>query len=512
MGSVFLIAGLLGRQRDGAVALVFAAAVMVGIEPQILWNISFQLSFLSMAGLVFVLPAFQSWCRNKIGPPSAATKYSSTLYKITIDSLCVTIVAILATAPIIAWNFGTFSLVALPANFFSIPSLPPIIIFAALVSITGVFIPILAQILGWITWLFITYFILIIQIFNELPFPALTINNLSTELVSGYYILLISFLLILNNRSKVTSYFTSILVRIEKSFVLASKIPFKVKKWSLVSLLILVVLVWTIVANIPDDKLHISFLDVGQGDAILIQTPHHQNILIDGGPSPQSINLELGKKLPFWNRTIDLVILTQPQSDHVTGLVEVLHKFKVQKIISSTTTNESFIYSQWLNTIQSSNINNLVVHSNQNIRLGNDLYVEVLHPPKSGFKSSGDNINNNGLILRLNYHAVSFLFTADISEEVEHFLISQRENLQSTVLKVAHHGSITSSSEEVLSVIDPEIAIISAGTNNLFNHPNSLVFERLKQRLGNDRLFLTQKHGTIEVETDGKKLWVKTER
>ncbi|GAH36022.1 unnamed protein product, partial [marine sediment metagenome] len=102
------------------------------------------------------------------------------------------------------------------------------------------------------------------------------------------------------------------------------------RKWLISALLLVSILIWAAVLTMPDDKLHVSFLDVGQGDAILIQTPGHQNILIDGGPDPQKINLELSKKLPFWDRTIDLMVSTQPQADHVTGLVEVLRRYKVK--------------------------------------------------------------------------------------------------------------------------------------------------------------------------------------
>jgi competence protein ComEC len=513
MGSMFLLAGLLGRQRDGSTALIFAAAIMVLIEPQVLWNVSFQLSFLSMAGLILILPPFQSWCRNKIGNPSSSHNYISSLHNITLDCLCVTIVAILATAPIIALNFGTFSIIALPANFFSVPSLPPIIITTALLSATGIIMPILAQFLSGIAWVFIGYFILVIQIFSKLPFPPLIINNISTLHVLGYYILLVMVILILNNRSRVTAYFKLTFSQTTRFLNNgASKIPMAGKKWSFLSLLLLAALVWSFVVNSQDDKLHVNFLDVGQGDAILVQTPNHRNILIDGGPSPQSINLELGKKLPFWDRTIDLMILTQPQSDHVTGLVEVLNNFKVKQVIGPLTSNESFIYSQWLKTIQSTNVRYDTAHAGQTIQLGNNLSVEVLHPPTNLFQDSKEDINNNSIILRLNYDKISFLFTADVTEEVELYLISQRANLRSTVLKVAHHGSLTSTSPGMLAVVNPEVAVVSVGNNNHFNHPHPEVIERLNQRLGENRLFLTSKRGTIQLQTDGQKIWVQTDR
>ena len=121
-------------------------------------------------------------------------------------------------------------------------------------------------------------------------------------------------------------------------------------------LFIATILIWLTIFTLPDKYLHVSFLDVGQGDAILVQTPNGQNILIDGGPSPQALCLELSKKLPFWERTIDLVISTQPQADHITGLIEILRRYNVKQIIEADTNYSSAIYQEWLDVINNNHI------------------------------------------------------------------------------------------------------------------------------------------------------------
>jgi len=244
--------------------------------------------------------------------------------------------------------------------------------------------------------------------------------------------------------------------------------------------------------------------------AILVQTPNRQDILIDGGPSPQAISLELGKKLSFWDRTIDLVVLTQPQADHITGLVEVLQYYKVKQVIEPRIAYSSAIYQQWLKLVEDKKIEYKIAHDGQEIDLGDGIKIEVLHPPSPLLQGTSDDIDNNGIVLRLSWNKVSFLFTADIGKEAEWYLIAQRANLKSTVLKVAHHGSRTSISPGFLAVVDPEVAAISVGTNNNFGHPHTEVVDRLTERLESDRLYLTSEHGTIELITDGKKLWVKT--
>ena len=284
------------------------------------------------------------------------------------------------------------------------------------------------------------------------------------------------------------------------------------KKWLIPPLLIIAILVWLVTLTMPGDKLHISFLDVGQGDAILIQTPNRQNILIDGGPDPQKLNLELSKKLPFWDRTIDLVVCTQPQADHITGLVEVLQRYKVKQVLEPGIPYASFIYREWLRLIEDKGIEYNMARAGQEIDLGNGIKLEVLNPPKALFEGTNDDVDNNGVVLRLSWGNLSFLFTADIRREAEFELIGQRANLNSTVLKVAHHGSRTSTFSQFLAAVGPEEAVISVGADNPFGHPSPEVVERLIDRLGEDSVYRTDENGAIEFITDGEKLWVKVEK
>ena len=284
------------------------------------------------------------------------------------------------------------------------------------------------------------------------------------------------------------------------------------KRWLTLALLVIAILIWSVALTTPDDKLHVSFLDVGQGDAILIQTPNRQNILIDGGPDPGAINLELGKKLPFWDRTIDLVASTQPHADHITGLVEVLERYKVKQVLESEVHYDSSIYREWLRLVEEKRIKHEVAWAGQRISLDNGIKIEVLNPPSPLFQGTSHDVDNNGVVLRLSWGEVSFLFTADIRQEAEFELIGQRANLRSTVLKVAHHGSKTSTTPQFLAAVDPEIAVISAGADNSFGHPSPEVVGRLEEMLGEDKVYLTSKNGTIEFITDGERLWVRGEK
>jgi competence protein ComEC len=513
MGSLFLIAVSLGRQRNGITALAFAAAVMVGIQPQILWSVSFQLSFLAMAGLIFLFPYFQAWGRRGVTAISGDKESLTTAGNLVTDGFALSLAAIVATWPLVAYNFGVVSLVGLPATFFSLPALPAIIVTTALVAFAGLFVPLLAQILGWLAWVFLSYLIFVVQAFDALPFSSFEVAAGDTwqVWVYVYYVFLAVIMVYLSHRKRLTG-FSSKLASAAKKMAGGMNRPWSrfPRKWLILPLLVVAILVWSVLLTMPDDRLHVTFLDVGQGDAILVQQGSQQ-VLIDGGPDPERINLELGKKLPFWDRTIELMISTQPHSDHITGLVEVLERYKVEQVLEPGAPYDSSIYHQWLELVEQKQIKHVIARAGQEIDLGNGLKIEVLNPPAAHFEGTSSDVDNNGVVLRLSWQEVSFLFTADIRQEAEFELVGQRANIRSTVLKVPHHGSKTSTTPQFLAAVDPEIAVISVGADNRFGHPSLEVVERLEEKLGQDRVYLTSEDGTIEFITDGERLWVRVE-
>ncbi len=511
MGSLFIIAVYLGRQGSGIIALAFAAAVMVGIQPGLLWTVSFQLSFLAMAGLILLYPDLQTWGRNGVARICGDRETLAAAGNMISDVFAVSLAATVAVAPLIAYNFGIVSLVGLPATFFALPALPFIIVTSGLVAFVGLVASVAAQILGWLAWLFLSYLVFLVQGFDALPHSSLEVARISPWYVLGYYAVLAGVIAFLNYRTRLANLSSRLTSGMQKA---AQSIP-KPRlgfspKWLVLPLLIVAALVWSVALTMPDDKLHVSFLDVGQGDAILIQTPNGQNILIDGGPDPQNINLELSEKLPFWDRTIDLVVCTQPQADHVTGLVEVLQRYNVEQVLDPGVSYDSAIYQEWVRLVKTKRIEYDATRAVQEIDLGNGVTMEVLNPPETLWEGTDDDVDNNGVVLRLCWGKVSFLFTADIRAETEFELIMQRASLGSTVLKIAHHGSATSTSERFLTAVDPEVAVICVGANNTFGHPSSEVLERLIDQLGEDDVYRTDQDGTIEFITDGERVWVRT--
>jgi competence protein ComEC len=212
--------------------------------------------------------------------------------------------------------------------------------------------------------------------------------------------------------------------------------------------------------------------------------------------------------MPFWNRNLDLIILTHPHLDHLNGLVEVLQRYEVKQILAPDLKSASPAYQEWLNLIQNKNIAYLPALAGQQIVLGGGAGINILDSASTPMSDRQSDIENSGIVARLSLNKISFLFTADISQEAEAKLINRRADLASTVLKIAHHGALTSTSPDFLAVVKPQIAAISAGQDNSFGHPTREVLARLKDTI----IYRTDTSGTIEFTTDGQQLWVKTEK
>ena len=505
MASLFLVALHLGRQKSMATALAFAAAVMVGVQPSVLWDVGFQLSFLAMAGLVFLWPPLQTLSRSLVGKALGDGKLAS-LGNLIGDSFTVGLAAVLATWPLIAYTFGYVSLVSLPATLLALPVLPFIIVIAALSGVLGLFAPPLAAAGGWLAWLFLTYMIKVVEGSAALPLASIDVR-MPGGWVWGYYLAL-AVILWLGSKRGWWQWLKEHLKSAPVRPALAAS-----RTWLLVPLVALAVVVWLAAWPTHSSQLQVSFLDVGQGDAILIETPSQRQILVDGGPSPEKLSQELGEKLPFWDKSLDLVVLSHPHSDHLGGLVGVLQRYRVEQVLEPEIDQSSAVYQEWLRAVEEKDIKRTTAQEGQKIDLGDGIWLEVLNPKLEPLTGTDSPIHDNAVVLRLRWNKVSFLLTSDIGEDAEREILAQGLEVDSAVLKVAHHGSATSTSDLFLAAVSPQVAVISVGADNMYDLPNrEEVVPRLEQRLGEDMVLLTSERGTIEIDTDGQRLWVKTGR
>jgi len=273
-------------------------------------------------------------------------------------------------------------------------------------------------------------------------------------------------------------------------------------------LVIILILVWIAVGSLPDGKLHVVFFDVGQGDAIFIQSPTGQQVLIDGGPDPATLLARLGEQMPFWDRSLDLVILTHPDADHLTGLVPVLERYRVGQVFDTGHPSHTSTYTRWQELLTEKEIPVLDSRSGTQVALGGRVTLTVLHPGPKLMAGTGADSNNNSIVTRLVSGQVSVLLPGDIEAEVEHELVRSGQPLASTVLKAPHHGSNTSSTPAFLKAANPQWVIISVGRDNRLGHPAPDVLARLVAYT----VIRTDERGNVEMITDGQHLSIKTQR
>ena len=251
--------------------------------------------------------------------------------------------------------------------------------------------------------------------------------------------------------------------------------------------------------------LKIYFLNVGQGDAEYIKLPSGEDILIDGGPDDKVIN-ELGKVMDFGDRKIDLVVLTHPHADHLTGLVDVINRYEIGEVWDSGVEYPSATYDEFKNDVKTKNIPEVFVKAGDEKSYENgNIKFQVLYPLSSEKNKTIDNLNNATVVTSLENNKFSALFMGDLEKSV-----SLKLSKNYTVLKVAHHGSENGLSEELLKVIRPAIAVIEVGKDNKFGHPTKTIIDLLKNYAV--QIYRTDQNGTVTVSTDGINYSVKTDK
>jgi len=265
------------------------------------------------------------------------------------------------------------------------------------------------------------------------------------------------------------------------------------------------VFVWQALFNLGlNNSLEVMFFDVGQGDAIFVKTPHGHQILIDGGPDSKILE-KLAKEMPFWDKTIDLVVLTHPEKDHMAGLLKVLERYKVEQILWTGIVRNTADYNKWQELIKKEEAKITIAKVSKRVKAGR-VSLAILYPFESLEGEEFKNSNNTSIIAQLIFNNNSFLFTGDAAKSVEKKILSRCKedvncSLDSDVLKVSHHGSKTSTSEEFLKEVSPEIAVISCGKNNPYHHPHQEVLKNLEKF--DIKILRTDQNGDIKVTSNG---------
>ncbi len=272
-----------------------------------------------------------------------------------------------------------------------------------------------------------------------------------------------------------------------------------------ITLAVACISVWSLVfAHRETNLLKVYFLDVGQGDSIFIDSPTHGRVLIDGGVNRKVLS-ELGKILPFGDKNIDVVIATHPDADHITGLVDVVKRYKVGVFVEPGVESDNLVDDALELVVKEKNIPDLLARRGMNLDLGGGANLLILFPNTD---VSTWETNDASIVAKLIYGDKSFLLTGDSTKSTEYKLMALDESvLDSDVLKAGHHGSDTSTSILFAQAVSPEYAVISAGKNNRYGHPKQSVLDILN-KVG-AKIVSTADLGTIKFQTNGETLILK---
>jgi len=472
----------------GLNALLLAGVVMTLLDPLVVVDVSFQLSFAATLGIVLFAGRFEEQFEHLLGRlPEAAARFLS-------GQLAMTTSASIAVIPIIAVYFGRLSLVSIPANLVAAPLFVLALAGSALTAIAGMVDSELGRAAGEFGHLPMFLLVTLAEFASSLPLASIAVMGHGIpDVLTMYGLFAIILVWLLRRRPRDPEEVTVRRVRVGWAGVAATTVAGAA------------VVVWWGAFSQDSDRLQVTVLNVGQGDAILIETPDGHNILVDGGPSGSTLMQALGEALPAAERHIDLVVLTHAQDDHVAGLVELLRRYDVAQVIEGPLQGVTGAYGEWAKAVKAEGALRHVAKAGQHVELGDGARIEVLAPDR---RLDGGDLNNNSVVLRLVYGDVSFLLTGDLAGTGEKALLDSGFDLETTVLKVAHHGSHGSTTKDFLSAVAPAVAVVSSGAGNPFGHPDA----SLRLRLGDVPLFRTDLNGSVRFESDGRSVWVMPER
>ena len=505
----FLVAILVGRERNLLNILALAAFIILIIAPASLFDISFQLSFTAVAALLMIVPRLSTFIPHENSHESMSSspvkrKIITTVLLFIFASLAATI----GTLPLIAFYFNRISTITLLSNILIIPVIGFVVLPLGMVTIAITpFASSLAVVLIQIASSFVGSAVSVINFLASFSLSSVFVTTPTLFEIALYYLFVILVVCLIDtwNRKK---------TRVEHA-------DYQRTGAVVILALVLIALVSLIdIAHVHMSRKNTGYLqttviDVGQGNSTLIEFSGGKKMLIDGGGFYDT-KFDIGRYVvaPFlWHqriKKIDIVVLTHPDQDHLGGLIYILEHFDVDEIWSNGEYSNGDLYKEFTKIIRKKNVFHRIVSKNTpDMTIGNTT-VKILHPAHPGAHKAAapvrNDFNNNSVVLKMTYGEISMLFPADITEAVERSLVRDKNNVRSTILMAPHHGSSASSTIPLLTAVQPTIVIISCGTNNVFRYPHPDVLERYKD--SGAQIFRTDKNGAVTIKTDGKRITV----
>ncbi len=524
MVTIFLLAFLFESEYDPLNTLALAAMLILVVHPPSLFSISFQLSFIAVLAIISGLSSVRipsAFNSNQI-KKHRHRKISKKLFYF----FLVSFFAILGTLPLVMLYFNQISLVGLLANVLIVPLIGFIVVPIGLISVflypltttcASVCLKVGAAVLAEA--------LRIVDFFADLPFAAVKTITPTYFEICCFYALLWAVLNVTyiqpkapeeQNSPQPTPWVLQGLKHPEH------RKAFLWKPATLVAILTIILfgidICYWLNKRFWRSDLSVTMIDVGHGSSALLELPHGYNILIDGGGFSSNSVFDVGARIIaplLWRKkikTLDTLILSHPNSDHLNGLIYIAEHFNVKNVWSNNESTNTLGYKKFMRVVQKNNIVMPIYRKIPRSRDINGVRLEIFYPPENFLDKRKQerwrNTNNNSLVTQVAFGSISFLFPGDIKLRAENELVSIAGNrLKSTVLLAPHHGSQTSSSELFLEKVNPEVVIISSGWKSKFGFPHLPVLKRYKE--GKYQTLSTALCGAISMSTDGQSLTIR---
>lgn len=481
MGSLALFAKQVGRRQFALNTLLAVAFIMTLWNPLLVWDVGFQLSFFATLGLILYADPFTQFADRVIRnffPASTAER----VVELFSEFVLLTLAAQLTTIPIMAYHFQRISLVSFIANPFILPAQPAVMILGGLsVLLSLIWFP-LGQLMAWVVWPFVVYTIRMVEIFDRVPHGTLFLGDLSIWFVILFYAALF--------------FVTFGWERLREWFQVAKRDQLRVPAGSGIVVLALgLLLIWRVAVAIPDQLLHVTFLDVGSADAVLIQTPSGKFILVNGGPSVTTLSDELGRRVPAFNRKLDWLVVAATEEDQVAALPRVIERYRPDGVLWSGNVEGSFSARVLDDFISLQDIPVTLAEPDQILDLGEGATLSVL--------ATGP----RGSVLLLEYKNFRGLLPVGISFEALDELRNGASVGPVSVLSLADSGYAPSNPPEWITNLNPELILLSVAAGDRDGLPDAEVLETIKDYA----LLRTDESGWVEVSTNGEQMWVNVE-
>jgi competence protein ComEC len=481
MGSISLLARQLGRRTDGINAIAVVAFIMAVINPLVLWDVDFQLSFFATLGLILYAEPFSNFTGKLISKISKSD--NNTFTKILTDIVTLTFAVQLTTIPIMAYQFKRISLISFVANPFFVFVQPSVMILGGLAVFVSLILQPLGQLIAWVAWPFTAYTIRIVELFNSVPHGTIYLGDSSIWIVSSFYVMLFT---VTFNWARIKEWFNS----------LAGSLRTVALATTLVIMFACTVVVWRSTATAGDGKLHITFLDVGSADAVLIQTPEGRNVLINGGGSTSVLSDELGRRLPFFSRKLDWLVIASTQENQLAALPRVMERYPPNNVLWSGNVQASFSAEALDKFFADKEIPVSRAEAGQRLELGSGSFIEV--------QATGP----KGSVLLIQYKNFRALFPIGLSAGMLESLEFGKKIGNVDVLLLADSGFESSNPPEMIQNVNPQLTVLSVAAGDSEGLPAQLVLDSLDGY----SLLRTDRNGWISVRTDGDTMQVEAQR